>query len=176
MLIIICGMIQSAIILPQKNLSISIYQLQSTWQIHALLLISLICGPKIGTISSLSYLIIGIFYLPVFHGGGSVGYILTPEFGYLIGFIPASFTCGLLANDRSKANLINFTLYTLFSLLIIHFIGIIYLIIGSLFGTWGQNIIDLILTNSIIPLPSQVLMCFSISLLSIILRRILFIK
>ena len=70
---------------------------------------SLLCGPQIGTISAISYLIIGLFYLPVFHGGGSVGYILTHEFGYLLGFIPAAWLCGLLAKKDTKANLINYS-------------------------------------------------------------------
>ena len=105
-------MIPSSIIFPQEDLSLSIIPLHSNWQIHGVLLISLICGPKIGTISAISYLIIGLFYLPVFHGGGSVGYILTHEFGYLLGFIPAAWICGFLAKKDTKANLINYSFYT----------------------------------------------------------------
>ena len=104
MLIIICAMIPSSIILPQETLSLSNIPLNSNWQIQGLLLTSLLCGPEIGTISALSYLIIGLFYLPVFHGGGSVGYILTHEFGYLLGFIPGSWTCGFLSKNSLKAN------------------------------------------------------------------------
>ena len=107
MLIIICAMIPSSIILPQQDLSLSIIQLNSTWQIHGLLMTSLLCGPQIGVICAISYLIIGLFYLPVFHGGGSVGYILTHEFGYLLGFIPAAWTCGYLSKKKRTANLIN---------------------------------------------------------------------
>ena len=79
------------------------YPTYSNWQIQGLLLTSLLCGPQIGTISAISYLIIGLFYLPVFHGGGSVGYILTHEFGYLLGFIPAAWTCGFLAKKTFKS-------------------------------------------------------------------------
>ena len=56
---------------PQEDLSLSNIPLNSNWQIQGLLLTSLLCGPEIGTISAISYLIIGLFYLPVFHGGGS---------------------------------------------------------------------------------------------------------
>ena len=101
-------MIPSAIILPQKFLSFSVIPLQGTWQIPGLLLTSLLCGPQIATISAISYLIIGLFYLPLFHGGGSVGYILTPDFGYLLGFIPAAWTCGLLTKINTKSNLISY--------------------------------------------------------------------
>ena len=99
-------MMPSFIILPKEDLSLSIIPLQSNWQIPGLFLTPLLCGPKIGTISAISYLIIGLFYLPVFHGGGSVGYIVTHEFGYLLGFIPAAWTCGYLVKKNSKANLL----------------------------------------------------------------------
>ena len=176
MLIIICAMIPSSIIFPQEDLSLSIIPLNSLWQIQGLLLISLLCGPQIGIISAISYLTIGLFYLPVFHGGGSVGYILTHEFGYLLGFIPAAWTCGYLAKKNSKANLINYSSYTALSLFVVHVIGIIYLIFGKIFGNWVDSLSDLILTNSLIPFPTQLLLCISISLVSIILKRILIVK
>ena len=176
MLIIICSMIPSSIIFPQEDLSLSIIPLQSNWQIQGVLLTSLLCGPQVGTISAISYLIIGLFYLPVFHGGGSVGYILTHEFGYLLGFIPAAWTCGFLAKQNSKANLINYSIYTTISLSIVHIIGIIYLFFGKFFGNWVDNLSDLILINTFIPFPTQFLLCISISLLSILLKRILIVK
>ena len=176
MLIIICAMIPSSIIIPQEDLSLSNIPLHSNWQIHGLFLTSLLCGPEIGIISAISYLIIGLFYLPVFHGGGSVGYILTHEFGYLLGFIPAAWTCGFLAKKNSKATLINYSFYTGISLLIVHIIGIIYLIFGKIFGSWLDSLSDLILINTFIPFPTQLLLCISISLLSILLKRILIVK
>ena len=176
MLIIICAMIPSSIIFPQEDLSLSISPLHSNWQIQGVLLTSLLCGPQIGTISAISYLIIGLFYLPVFHGGGSVGYILTHEFGYLLGFIPAAWICGFLAKQNTKANLINYSCFTILSLCVVHIIGIIYLIIGKVFGNWLEDLSDLILINTFIPFPTQLLLCISISLLSIFLRRVLIIK
>ncbi len=169
-------MIPSSIILPQKDLSFSIIQLYSNWQIHGLLFTSLLCGPSIGTICALTYLIIGLFYLPVFHGGGSVGYILTHEFGYLLGFIPAAWICGFLAKKTLKASLLNYSFYTIISLFILHIVGILYLCLGRIIGIWIENLSDLILFNTLIPLPSQLLLCVAISLLSISLKRILIIK
>ncbi len=176
MLIIIFAMLPSSIIFLQEDLSLSIIPLHSNWQIQGLLLTSLLCGPKIGTISAISYLIIGLFYLPVFHGGGSVGYILTHEFGYLLGFIPAAWTSGYLAKKNSKTNLINYSLYTTLSLCILHIIGIIYLIFGKMLGNWSDKLSDLILINTIVPFPTQLLLCISISLLSILLKRILLVR
>ena len=176
MLIIICAMTPSSVIVPQGDLSLSVTPLQSNWQIQALLLTSLVCGPYIGTICAISYLIIGLFYLPIFHGGGSVGYILTPEFGYLLGFVPAAWTCGYLSKTCPKANIIRYTSYTFLSLFIIHIIGIIYLIFSKIFGNWIENLSDLILINTLIPFPTQLLLCLSISIISLLLKRVLIIK
>ena len=176
MLIIIFAMIPSSIIFPQEGISLSNIPLHSNWQIQGLLLTSLLCGPEIGTISAISYLIIGLFYLPIFHGGGSIGYILTHEFGYLLGFIPAAWTCGFLAKNTSKPNLINYSFYTAISLCIIHIIGIFYLVFGKIFGNWVDSLSDIILINTVIPFPTQLLLCISISLLSILLKRVLIVK
>ena len=35
-----------------------------------------------------NYKLIGLFCIPVFHQGGSLGYLLTPYFGYLLGIYP----------------------------------------------------------------------------------------
>tara|TARA_Y100001968_G_scaffold324837_1_gene365002 strand:- start:269 stop:778 length:510 start_codon:yes stop_codon:yes gene_type:complete len=169
-------MIPSYIILPQEDLTLSIISLQSSWQIQGLFLTSLLCGPQIGAISAISYLIIGLFYLPIFHGGGSVGYILTHEFGYLLGFIPAAWTCGYLAKKNLKASLLNYSFYTAISLCILHLIGIIYLVFGKIFGNWADSLFDLILKNTFIPFPVQLLLCISISLISILLKRILIVR
>ena len=137
---------------------------------------ALLCGPQIGIICAISYLIIGLFYFPVFHGGGSVGYILTQEFGYLLGFIPAAWTCGYLSKKKRNANLTNYSLYTFLALCILHFTGILYLTFGKIFGNWIDSLSDLILINTLLPFPTQLLLCLSISLISLFLKRILLIK
>ena len=169
-------MIPSSIILPQQDLSLSIIPLNSNWQIQGVLMTALLCGPQIGIICAISYLIIGLFYFPVFQGGGSVGYILTHEFGYLLGFIPAAWTCGYLSKKKRTTNLINYSSYTILALCILHLTGILYLIFGKINGNWIDSLPNLILINTILPFPTQLLLCLSISLMSLFLKRILLIK
>ena len=166
----------SAILIPQKDLSFSIINLPSTWQIAGILLCSLICGPKIGIISSVTYLLIGLFHLPVFHGGGSVGYILTPEFGYIMGFIPAAWLCGTLAAKIQNNIFLSIIYSTIISLILIHLIGITYLLVGNLIWNWKESLFNLILTNSLAPLPSQMALCLSISFIFLVLKKMLLIK
>ncbi len=176
MLIIVCAMLPSAFLLPQQDLSSSVIPLHSNWQIQGLLLTALLCGPEIGTICAIAYLIIGLFFLPVFHGGGSVGYIITNEFGYLLGFIPSAWLCGILSKKNSKPNLINYSFYTIFSLCILHFKGIIYLSLVKIFGNSIDNLFELILINTFKPFPTQLVLCISISLISILLKRLFILK
>ena len=137
---------------------------------------ALLCGPQIGIICVVSYLIIGLFFLPVFHGGGSVGYILTHEFGYLLGLIPAAWICGYLSKINTNANLINYSSYTILSLCLFHIIGVLYLVLGKALGNWVESLSDLILINTLLPFPTQLLLCLSISLISLILKRLLILK
>ena len=85
-MILLGGMVSTAIIAPSINIPTQIISLPISLQIPGLLLCSLVFGPTSGSISVIAYLTLGLFFLPIFHGGGSIGYTLTPEFGYLTGF------------------------------------------------------------------------------------------
>ena len=52
------------------------------------------------------YVFLGLMGLPVFTGGGGPGYLLSPTFGYLLGFIPASGLCGLLYHRLPRHTLL----------------------------------------------------------------------
>ena len=176
MAIIIGGMIPSAILLPRFDLIPNILTLNSSWQIPALLICSLVCGPKTGIITAIAYLTIGLFYLPIFHGGGSIGYLLTPDFGYLAGFIPAAFVSGSLNQRVKKDTLIYTTGSALSGLIAIHVSGILNLIIGTILSRWPFNLVDLFISYTVAPFPSQLILCPCIALISIALKGILFIK
>lgn len=69
-----------------------------TGQTLAVLLVAALLGSKRGSVAVLAYLLEGLLGLPVFAGGLSGPAILTgPTGGYLIGFVPAAFGVGRLA-------------------------------------------------------------------------------
>ncbi len=55
----------------------------------------MLLGPRAGATSQAVYLLMGLMGLPVFSGGGGPGYVMSPTFGYLLGFIAASAVSGL---------------------------------------------------------------------------------
>ena len=74
----------------------------------------------------------GLFILPVFHQGGSLGYLLTPNFGYLLGLYPLIKIIDDL-NDRNKINIGNFLKKGFIAISAMHLTGIFYNFIQIIF-------------------------------------------
>ncbi|ABX08951.1 biotin transporter BioY [Prochlorococcus marinus] len=176
MTIIIATLTPSAILLPRIELPPKVHELPSTWQVPALLICALVTGPKAGLVSAVAYLTIGLFYFPIFHGGGSTGYLLTPDMGYLLGFVPAVWVIGVLSETKGKSSVVYLTLYAIIGLLIIHLIGISNILLGALSSRWTTDFIELIYIYTIATLPSQLLLCPGVAIISKFLRLVLLTK
>ena len=86
--IVITSMLPVYIPLPFIYKSSNNFELPITWQIPTIILLTLIFHKKVVFRAFSIYLILGLFIFPVFHQGGSIGYLLTPNFGYLLGLYP----------------------------------------------------------------------------------------
>tara|TARA_B100001250_G_C19674070_1_gene732826 strand:+ start:185 stop:769 length:585 start_codon:yes stop_codon:yes gene_type:complete len=172
-MILVGSFIASNIIIPQFDLTSQVIELPSSWQVPAVLINAIVFGPRPAVVAAVAYIIIGLFYLPVFHGGGSLGYLLVPEFGYLAGFIPAAWMTGNLIRRKEKNNLIQIIKAAIIGLFIIHLSGVINIFIGTVFSRWPNGILDLIYSYSIAPFPSQLILCTAIGLIAKALRIIL---
>ena len=68
-----------------------------TLQVFAVLLAGMVLGPRLGALSVLTYLTLGLV-APVYAGGASgLGTLLGPTGGYLLAFIPAVVLTGYVA-------------------------------------------------------------------------------
>ena len=76
-----------------------------TLQSTAALLCGYCLGPRRGAAATLLYTAVGLAGLPVFASGGGPAYILSPTFGYIIGFTACAIVAGALAplNPRGSA-------------------------------------------------------------------------
>ena len=85
------------------GLKIEIGAIPITMQTLIVLLSGAYLGSKKGAISQLTYLTIGITGIPWFTRGGGLAYILSPTFGYLLGFIPAAYIVGMLIKENKNS-------------------------------------------------------------------------
>ena len=90
--------------------SINSYEIPITWQIPT----------------------IGLFLSPVFYQGGSLGYLLTPNFGYLLGTYPLIKIIDNL-NKKSKINIGNFLKEGFLAIIALHLTGILYNFLQMIF-------------------------------------------
>ena len=74
-----------------------------TAQTFGVLVVAALLGPRVGFLSVVFYLMIGILGIPVF-ASGTVGpeAFMGPTFGYLIGFIFAALLCGWWCSQSQK--------------------------------------------------------------------------
>jgi biotin transport system substrate-specific component len=90
-----------------------------TMQTFAVLLISALLGSRLGTTAVLAYLLEGAIGLPVFaQGHAGFAYIFGATGGYLLGFIPAAYITGRLAEKKSASLFRGLLLMTVGTLLI----------------------------------------------------------
>lgn len=175
-LILVGSLIQAALVVPLPELPPPVLPLPSTWQVPALLLCSLVAGPRAGVIASVAYLTIGLVDLPVFYGGGGIAYVLTPGFGYLAGFIPAAWLTGRLAMQSGMNDIPRLTLAAMAGLLIIQLCGLLNLLLGAGLGRWQQPLAELLFSYSLGPLVAQLALCCAAGLLARCIRGLLWVE
>ena len=95
-----------------------------TLQVPAVLLAGIALGPWLGAASQLAYLAVGLLGLPVFAGGGGPGYVLTPTFGFLAGFVLAAPVAGLVAGDLGRSGTLRVALALLLGIVAIYLVGV----------------------------------------------------
>lgn len=123
--IIIATMLPIYILLPSKTNFLQIVDMPITLQVPTIIFLTICFSGEIVFKAYTLYILIGLFLLPIFYDGGSLGYILTPNFGYLLGIYPLiKITADL--NKEKQILLKKFLRITILALIIMHFTGIIF--------------------------------------------------
>jgi len=124
-----------------------------TFQTFFVLASGLFLGTKKGALSQILYIFLGLIGFPYFARGGGISYLFSPTFGYLLGFILASFLAGFLTKkSKNYLSIFFFLLVANFSL---YLIGIPWLsfflkdfkkaILLGLFPFWLSDILKVAL-------------------------------
>ena len=123
--LVITSMLPIYIPLPFIYKSSNNIELPITWQIPTIILLTLIFHKKVVIRAFSIYIILGIFIFPVFHQGGSIGYLLTPNFGYLLGIYPLIKIIDNL-NTKNIIKVGNFLKNGFLAICAMHLTGILY--------------------------------------------------
>lgn len=154
----------TALIIIGTYIKIPIPPVPITLQTAVILLCGILLGKKYGTLSVILYTLLGLFGLPVFAGGGGgFGYVITPTFGYIIGFVVAAFVSGLIA-EKNKKSYKTLLLSAFVGMAIIYACGMVYYcLIQSLWFHAAINVQKFILSFFLLPLPKDIITCFVIA-------------
>ena len=131
-LLVITTMLPVYIPLTFMDNSINSFEIPITWQIPTIILLTIIFRKKVLFYAFSIYIILGLFLFPIFHQGGSIGYLLTPNFGYLLGIYPLIKIIDNL-NTRNKINIGNFLINGFIAIGAMHLTGIFYNLIQIIF-------------------------------------------
>ena len=130
--LVITTMLPVYIPLQFINKSINSFEIPITWQIPTVILLTLIFQKEVILKAYYIYIFLGLFIAPVFHQGGSIGYLLTPNFGYLLGLYPLIKIIDNL-NTRNKINVGNFLKNGFIAICAMHVTGIFYNLLQVIF-------------------------------------------
>lgn len=124
-------------------------------------LAGLLLGPKWGTYAVLAYVLAGLMGLPIFAEGGGPGYVINPNFGYLIGFIVATWLTARIAPPWMETTYKRRLLACLAGLGVDYAIGMthLYLVSNLVLGT-PVTFAALMLFCFVLAIPGDLFLCF----------------
>ncbi len=109
-------------------ISIPLGEVPITLQTLFVILSGLILGPKLGTLSQIIYIILGLVGVPIFAGfSGGLQTVMKPSFGFIIGFIFAAYIVGKIAHSENGASTKNIWIASLVGSIVIYLFGLPYM-------------------------------------------------
>lgn len=138
-------------------------------------------GPILGAMSQCLYLAVGLIGLPVFSGGGGIGYFATPTFGYLLGFPVSALVMGILVrryiqkpqvqkNRGSRFEFVRFIYIYAAGSIVISVFGLTYLFFYEkiVIGSFNSNF----WAGFLIFIPTDIVKIGAAALITVRLRRL----
>jgi biotin transport system substrate-specific component len=132
-----------ALLTLSAKVKIPFYPVPITMQSFVILALGLTYGSRLGAVTVLMYLAVGVLGLPVFAGtpekGIGVAYMIGPTGGYLLGFVVAAATTGYLAERGWDRKVLLTFAAMLVGNIVIYLPGLIWL--GNIVG-WDKPVLE----------------------------------
>lgn len=129
---VMCGLFVALIALG-AFIKIPLPLVPVTLQVFFTMMAGLLLGPRLGALSVIGYLVLGLAGLPIFTMGGGPSYVLQPTFGYLIGFALGAFVTGKIAYGVERPGFKRLLVANLLGLALVYVCGMVYYFLMSMF-------------------------------------------
>lgn len=124
-------------------------------------LAGLLLGPRLGAMSVLLYIVVGLIGIPVFAEGGGLGYVFKPSFGYLLGFALGAAIAGYIAERAASLTVGRLAWGNFLNLLVVYLTGMVYFYcISNFYLDKPIAIWPLILYCFILAVPGDSVLCY----------------
>lgn len=137
-----------------------------TMQVMFVMMAGQLGGRRIGFNSVLIYIILGLVGVPVFSSGGGLPYILRPTFGYILGFLVASYVIGFLVQLKEQ-NIKTRIMINFVGMISIYLFGYVYyILLCNLYLKQAVDFYDVFYKFVLIFIPKEILSCIFAGVLS----------
>lgn len=137
-------------------------------------LAGLLLGKKLGAVSVGVYVLLGLMGLPIFTGGGGIGYLVHPTFGYLIGFILGAWVAGWFVQRRGGNRFSTYLWAGFLNMGVVFLLGMVhYFLIASYYIHSPIGVGSLFLTFCLPFLPGDIALSVLSAVLACRLRPII---
>ena len=172
LLTIVAGLLQPTMAVPTLE-GLSLVELPTSGQLGAVLLTSLVCGPRVGLMTAVAYLAFGLTQFPVFYAGGGPDYVLEPGFGYLLGLIPGAWLVGRVGRQIPLRDPFSLWVAAMAGVVAVSLCGGMYLLLGAVAGQWPMSWPESMIGYWALPLLLQAVMACPVAVVAMLLRRLL---
>ena len=164
--VVLCALF-TALIAVGAFIKVPIPVVPFTLQFLFTMLAGFLLGGKLGCLSVLIYLAMGLVGLPIFAEGGGFAYVLKPTFGYLIGFAVATFVTGVIANKSGTPSYKRLFCASFVGLFIVYSFGMVYYyLISNFYLNETIGIWPLFLYCFLLAVPGDIVLCILGAILS----------
>lgn len=131
-------------------------------------LAGIMLGSRLGALSQLVYVALGLMGIPVFTSGGGISYIFKPTFGYLIGYIVGAYVIGKIAEKVEKPSYIRLFIASLVGIAIVYIIGVPYLYIVLKYVVGAKiTVMGALKAGMLLFIPGDIAKCIVTAALSV---------